>query len=138
MRSVPRGSVPESRHPEIIHKDVKRSVRSLPGIGFFSAAREATGTRRKATRHTGQQKRPKLKLGLPHLDHCKAAVLNSLRSTDSKRRYRHAVDKFIAWYSSEPRLLSSKVVTRHRIPLEERGKHPISTRRRNRRVRCRH
>jgi len=47
-------------------------------------------------------KRPKTKLGLPDLDHTKSAVLDSLRSPESKRGYRHAIDEFIQWYCSEP------------------------------------
>jgi site-specific recombinase XerD len=67
-------------------------------------------------------KRPKRKLGLPDLDHSKAAVLDSLRSPESKRGYRHAIDEFVQWYCSEPRLSFSKVVvTRFRIALENRG-----------------
>ena len=66
-------------------------------------------------------RRPKTKLGLPDLDHSKSAVLGSLRSPESKRGYRHAIDEFIEWYCSEPRLSFSKiVVTRYRIHLEER------------------
>jgi len=66
-------------------------------------------------------KRPKTKLGLPDLDHSKSAVLDSLRSPESKRGYRHAIDEFIQWYCSEPRLSFNKtVVTRYRISLENR------------------
>jgi site-specific recombinase XerD len=65
---------------------------------------------------------PKSKLGLPDLDHSRAAVLDSLRSPESKRGYRHAIDEFIQWYCSEPRLSFNKaVVTRYRIFLENRG-----------------
>ena len=65
--------------------------------------------------------KPKTKLGLPDLDHAKAAVLASLRSPESQRGYRHAIDEFIAWYCSEPRLSFNKtVVTRYRINLESR------------------
>jgi site-specific recombinase XerD len=65
--------------------------------------------------------RPKTKLGLPDLDHSKAAVLASLRSPESQRGYRHAIDEFITWYCSEPRLSFNKtVVTRYRINLESR------------------
>ena len=65
---------------------------------------------------TAKTKRPKAKLGLPDLDHSKAAVLESLRSPESKRGYRHAIDEFIQWYCSEPRLSFNKiVVTRFRI-----------------------
>ena len=66
-------------------------------------------------------KRPKTKLGLPDLDHSKSAVLDSLRSRESKRGYRHAIDEFIQWYCSEPRLSFNRVVvTRYRIFLENR------------------
>ena len=65
--------------------------------------------------------RPKMKLGLPDLDQAKAAVLNSLRSPESQRGYRHSIDEFIGWYCSEPRLSFNKtVVTRYRIHLEAR------------------
>jgi hypothetical protein len=43
-------------------------------------------------------------LRLPDLDHCKRAVLNSLGSPASRRVYEFAIDQFIAWYCSEPRL----------------------------------
>jgi len=49
-------------------------------------------------------RRPKTKLGLPDLDQSKAAVIGSLRSPESQRGYRHAIDEFIEWYCSEPRL----------------------------------
>jgi site-specific recombinase XerD len=77
---------------------------------------------KRVTRRSSTTKRPKTKLGLPDLDHSKAAVLDSLRSPESKRGYRHAIDEFIQWYCSEPRLSFSKVVvTRFRIALENRG-----------------
>ncbi len=47
-------------------------------------------------------KMPKTKLGLPDLEHSKASVLNSLRSPESKRGYRHAIDEFVHRYCSEP------------------------------------
>jgi site-specific recombinase XerD len=73
-------------------------------------------------RRTARAQKPKTKLGLPDLDHSKAAVLDSLRSPESKRGYRHAIDEFIQWYCSEPRLSFNKVVvTRFRIALENRG-----------------
>ena len=72
-------------------------------------------------RQCAKGKRPKTKLGLPDLDHSKNAVLNSLRSPESKRGYRHAIEEFIHWYCSEPRLSFNKVVvTRYRIYLEDR------------------
>lgn len=47
---------------------------------------------------------PKRVLRLPDLDHAKRTVLNSLGSPDSTRAYAFAIDDFIAWYCSEPRL----------------------------------
>jgi len=70
----------------------------------------------------GKKSRPKTKLGIPDLEHSKAAVLRSLGSPDSVRGYQHAIDEFVAWYCSEPRLAFSKtVVLRYRFHLEERG-----------------
>jgi hypothetical protein len=43
-------------------------------------------------------------LRLPDVDHCKTTVLNSLGSPASRRAYEYAIDQFIAWYCSEPRL----------------------------------
>ena len=58
---------------------------------------------------------------MPDLDQAKAGVLNSLRSPESQRGYRHSIEEFIAWYCSEPRLSFNKtVVTRYRIHLETR------------------
>ncbi len=64
---------------------------------------------------------PRTRLRLPHLDQAKAAVLLSLRSPESQRGYRHAIDEFIGWYCSEPRLSFNKaVVTRFKGYLEDR------------------
>ena len=61
-------------------------------------------------------------LRLPDLDHCKLAVLNSLGSPASRRVYEYAINQFIAWYCSEPRLaLNRIVVVRYRMHLESRG-----------------
>jgi hypothetical protein len=58
-------------------------------------------------------------LSLPDLDQARSAVLNSLPSRESQRGYRHAIEEFITWYCSEPRLSFNKaVVTRYRIHLE--------------------
>jgi site-specific recombinase XerD len=60
-------------------------------------------------------------LRLPDLDHCKLAVLNSLGSPASRRVYEYAIDQFIAWYCSEPRLAFNRiVVARYRMYLESR------------------
>ena len=64
---------------------------------------------------------PKTVLGLPDLDQAKSTVLNSLTSADAQRGYRHAIDEFVEWYCSEPRLsVNRTVVPRYRIHLEPR------------------
>jgi len=64
---------------------------------------------------------PKSILRLPDLEAAKSAVLTSLSCPDAQRGYRHAIDEFVDWYCSEPRLSFSKtVVTRYRMHLESR------------------
>jgi site-specific recombinase XerD len=71
------------------------------------------------------RRKPKTVLRLPDLDQAKSAVLNSLTSPDAQRGYRHAIDEFVAWYCSEPRLsLNRTVVLRYRIHLESRNLAP--------------
>src|SRR5580692_2279246 len=60
-------------------------------------------------------------LRLPDLEIAKSAVLSSLSCPDAQRGYRHAIDEFVDWYCSEPRLSFSKtVVLRYRMHLESR------------------
>src|ERR1043166_5241568 len=78
---------------------------------------------RKAKNH--KLRRPKTRLGLPDLDQSKAAVIGSLRSPESQRGYRHAINEFIDWYCSEPRLSFNRtVVLRYRMHLESRNLAP--------------
>ena len=71
----------------------------------------------------GNARVPKAVLRLPDLDLAKSAVLTSLSSPDAQRGYRHAIEEFIDWYCSEPRLSFSKTVAlRYRMHLESR--HP--------------
>src|SRR6185295_4973491 len=68
-----------------------------------------------------KRRAPKTVLRLPDLDQAKSAVLNSLSSIDAQRGYWHAIEEFIEWYCSEPRLSFSKTaVLRYRIHLESR------------------
>jgi hypothetical protein len=61
-------------------------------------------------------------LRIPDLEVAKSAVLNSLSCPDAQRGYRHAIDEFVDWYCSEPRLSFSKtVVLRYRMHLESRN-----------------
>jgi site-specific recombinase XerC len=64
----------------------------------------------------------KIVLKLPDLDHAEAAVLSSLSSPHSRRNYKYAMEQFIDWYCSEPRLaLNRTVVLRFRLHLESLG-----------------
>jgi site-specific recombinase XerD len=72
-------------------------------------------------RHEGKRSRAKSILRLPGLEAAKSAVLNGLSFADAKRGYRHAIDEFVEWYCSEPRLSFGKtVVLRYRMHLESR------------------
>jgi len=51
--------------------------------------------------------------------------LNSLAAASSQESYRHAMEEFITWYSSEPRLSFSRaVVLRYRFFLEQKSLAP--------------
>ena len=64
---------------------------------------------------------PRTILRLPDIEVAKSAVLNSLSCPDAQRGYRHAIDEFVDWYCSKPRLSFSKtVVVRYRMHLESR------------------
>ena len=66
-----------------------------------------------------RHRRTVLRLSDP--DHSKSVVLNSLTSLASRRTYEYAIEEFIAWNCSEPRLAFNRVVvTRYRIQLEAR------------------
>jgi hypothetical protein len=70
---------------------------------------------------------PKRVLRLPDLDHTKLSVLNTLGSPRSQRAYGIAIDDFIAWYCSEPRIAFNKtVVLRYRIQLEAKHLAPAT------------
>ncbi|RZU39128.1 site-specific recombinase XerD [Edaphobacter modestus] len=66
-------------------------------------------------------------LRLPDLDHSKNSVLQSLGSAASKRTYGYAIEDFISWYCSEPRLAFGRtVVLRYRYELESRRLAPAT------------
>lgn len=72
-----------------------------------------------------RRKHPKTRLRLPDLEFSRTAVLNSLTSVDGQRGYLHAIDEFVDWYCSEPRLaLNRTVVLRYRNHLESRSLAP--------------
>jgi hypothetical protein len=77
-------------------------------------------TKRKPTAK-GKRRIGKTVLRLPDLEVAKSAVLNTLSCSDAQRGYQHAIDEFVDWYCSEPRLSFSKtVVVRYRMHLETR------------------
>jgi hypothetical protein len=57
-----------------------------------------------AHRKTSNRSKAKTVLRLPDLEQSKNAVLHSLAAASSQESYGHAIDEFIAWYCSEPRL----------------------------------
>jgi hypothetical protein len=80
-------------------------------------------------RHKNKPKRrsPRSVLRLPDLDHSKSSVLQSLGSVASQRTYGFAIDDFISWYCSEPRLAFGRtVVLRYRYYLESRQLAPAT------------
>jgi integrase len=84
----------------------------------MSAAREAADMPKRTRKHVVRR----IVLRLPDLDHAKTSVLNSLSSPRSRRNYKFAMEQFIDWYCSEPRLaLNRTVVLRFRLHLESLG-----------------
>jgi len=74
-----------------------------------------------------KKKSPKRVLALPDLEQAKSAVLNSLTSKSGQRTYDHAIDEFVGWYCSEPRLAFNRsVVLRYRIHLEQKQYAPAT------------
>src|ERR1700675_4805716 len=78
-----------------------------------------------ARRKTSNRSRSKTILRLPDLEQSKNAVLNSLAAASSQDSYGHAIDEFIGWYCSEPRLsVNRTVVLRYRCFLEQKNLAP--------------
>jgi site-specific recombinase XerD len=64
-------------------------------------------------------------VGHPDLEQSKNAVLHSLGTASSQESYGHAIDEFIGWYCSEPRLSFNRtVVLRYRFFLEQKNLAP--------------
>ena len=78
-----------------------------------------------AHRNTSRRSKAKTMLRLPDLEQSKTAVLHSLGAASSQESYRHAIDEFIGWYCSEPRLAFNRsVVLRYRFFLEQKDLSP--------------
>src|ERR1700686_3152251 len=79
--------------------------------------------------HRKASKRSKAKtiLRLADLEQSKNAVLHSLGAASSQESYGHAIDEFIGWYCSEPRLAFNRtVVLRYRFFLEQKNLAPAT------------
>ena len=75
--------------------------------------------------NTSKRSKAKTILRLPDLEQSKTAVLHSLAAASSQESYRHAIDEFIGWYCSEPRLAFNRtVVLRYRFLLEQKNLEP--------------
>src|SRR6266404_5043686 len=90
---------------------------------ILNAAQEAASMGRR--KKTSKRSRAKTILRLPDLEQSKNAVLNSLAAASSQESYAHAIDEFIGWYCSEPRLAFNRsVVLRYRFFLEQKNLAP--------------
>lgn len=79
------------------------------------------------TSHQKQEEGPEKGVALPDLQQSKTAVLTTLTSASAQRTYNHAIDDFVDWYCSEPRLAFNRtVVLRYRIRLEEKRYAPAT------------
>src|SRR5213083_490013 len=78
-----------------------------------------------AHRKTSKRSKAKTILRLADLEQSKNAVLHSLGAASSQESYGHAIDEFIGWYCSEPRLAFNRtVVLRYRFFLEQKNLAP--------------
>ena len=73
-----------------------------------------------------KKKAPKRVLALPDLEQAKSAVLNTHASVSGQRTYDHAINDFVEWYCSEPRLAFNRaVVLRSQGPPPEARGHVL-------------
>jgi hypothetical protein len=62
-------------------------------------------------------------LTIPELEQSKAAALNTLASVHSRRSYAFAIDRFVSWCCSEPRLTFNRCCS---VPVISGESRPIS------------
>src|SRR4030088_2276916 len=78
-----------------------------------------------AHRKTSKRSKARSFLRLADLEQSKNAFLHSLGAASSQESYGHAIDEFIGWLCSEPRLAFNRtVVLRYRFFLEQRNLAP--------------
>jgi hypothetical protein len=111
--------------------DVKSAIRTLARNGVRvnwhrhteRAALEAANMASRQEKRKRHQ--PKTILRFPDLEQWKNAVVNSLAAASSQESYGHAIDEFVGWYCSEPRLAFNRtVVLRYRFFLEQKNLAP--------------
>ena len=76
-----------------------------------------------AHRKTAKRSKARSMLRLADLEQSKNAVLHSLGAASSQESYGHAIDEFIGWYCSEPRLAFNRTVVL-RYPVLSRTEEP--------------
>src|ERR1700688_677670 len=80
-----------------------------------------------AHRKTSKRSKARTMLRLADLEQSKNAVLHSLGAASSQESYGHAIDEFMGWYCSEPRLSFNRtVVLRYRFFLEQKNLTPFT------------
>src|ERR1700746_3372704 len=85
-----------------------------PGTAQYGVCGHSDGRRRRRPprmpKHRRKRRPTKRSLALPDLEQTKSAVLNSLSSKSGQRTYDHAINEFVDWYCSEPRLAFNRTV----------------------------
>ena len=103
-----------ARHDSLCEQGGRRSDdgfgprRGKAAAQVLRLARELGGKRCQEATPSPPDTMRKAILRLPDLDHAKTPVLNSLTCPEAQRGYRHAIDEFVDWYCSEPRLAFNK------------------------------
>jgi len=69
-----------------------------------------------AHRKISKRSKARTMLRLADLEQSKNAVLHSLGAASSQESYGHAIDEFIGWYCSEPRLAKSQCRSNTQTP----------------------
>jgi integrase len=78
-----------------------------------------------AHRKASKRSKARTMLRLADSEQSKNAVLQSLGAASSQESYGHAIDEFVGWYCSEPRLSFNRtVVLRYRFSLEQKNLAP--------------
>src|ERR1700746_2615959 len=73
-------------------------------------------------RKTSKRSKARTMLRLADLEQSRNAVLHPPGAASSQESYGHAIDEFIGWYCSEPRLSFNRtVVLRYRFFLEQKN-----------------